>query len=76
MAFDTVGAAICGVAILTAVRRHVVTAKLPPSELAIHHWRRAKQAAKVGRESWRFAVVTLPDAGVRPTTGSTAFVET
>jgi hypothetical protein len=36
-----------------ALQRHVRTSGMPPSELAMHHWRRAKTAAQIGADSWR-----------------------
>jgi|tagenome__1003787_1003787.scaffolds.fasta_scaffold18815342_1 hypothetical protein len=50
------GAAVCSTAIATGLRRHVLDAGLPPSELALHHWRRAKSAAQAGADSWRVQV--------------------
>lgn len=50
------GAAICGTAVATGLRRHVRDAGMPPSELALHHWRRAKSAARAGADTWRVQV--------------------
>jgi hypothetical protein len=47
------GSGLFGAAAVIGLRRHVRGSGLPPSELAVHHWRRAKSAARAGAESWR-----------------------
>jgi hypothetical protein len=47
------GSAFWGAAVVSALRRHVRASGMPPSELAMHHWRRAKTAAQAGAETWR-----------------------
>jgi hypothetical protein len=47
------GSALCGAAAALRLQRHVRASGLPPSELAMHHWRRAKTAAQAGTETWR-----------------------
>jgi hypothetical protein len=47
------GSALFGAAAAIGLGRHVRGAGLPPSELAMHHWRRAKTAARAGADSWR-----------------------
>ena len=46
------GSALCGAAALR-LQRHVRASGMPPSELAMHHWRRAKTAALAGTDAWR-----------------------
>jgi len=50
------GAAVCSTAVAIGLRRHMRDAGLPPSELALHHWRRAKSAAQAGADTWRVQV--------------------
>jgi hypothetical protein len=50
------GAAVCLSAVAAGLRRHVQASELPPSELALHHWRRAKSAVRVGADTWRTQV--------------------
>jgi hypothetical protein len=47
------GGGLLGAAAAIGVQRHVRASGMPPSELAMHHWRRAKTAAQVGAHSWR-----------------------
>jgi hypothetical protein len=47
------GSALCGAAAALRLQRHVRTSGMPPSELAMHHWRRAKTAAQAGTDAWR-----------------------
>jgi hypothetical protein len=47
------GSGLFGAAAAIALQRHVRGSGMPPSELALHHWRRAKTAAQVGANSWR-----------------------
>jgi hypothetical protein len=47
------GSALCGAAAALRLQRHVSDSGMPPSELAMHHWRRAKTAAQVGADAWR-----------------------
>lgn len=54
----TAGAAVCALAGAAAVRGRWVQyqslpSSLPPSELAIHHWKRAKNAGLAGWDTWR-----------------------
>jgi hypothetical protein len=47
------GSALCGAAAVLGLQRHVRASGMPPSELALHHWRRVKTAAQAGANSWR-----------------------
>ena len=47
------GSGLFGAAAVTGLQRHVRSSGMPPSELAMHHWRRAKTAAKAGADTWR-----------------------
>ena len=47
------GSGLLGAAGVIGLRRHVQSSGLPPSEVAMHHWRRVKEAASVGANSWR-----------------------
>jgi hypothetical protein len=47
------GSALCGAAAALRLQHHVRASGMPPSELAMHHWRRVKSAAHVGADSWR-----------------------
>jgi hypothetical protein len=47
------GSGLFGAAAVIGLRRHVRASGMPPSELAMHHWRRAKTAAQTGADSWR-----------------------
>ena len=50
------GTAVSATAVATALRRQVKASGMPPSELAMHHWRRAKSAAQAGSNAWRMQV--------------------
>lgn len=55
------GAAIGLTAAVSSLRQYVRGTGLPPSELAMHHWRRVKTAARAGADSWRGqAPATVP----------------
>ena len=58
------GSALCGAAALR-LQNHVRASGMPPSELAMHHWRRAKTAAQAGTDAWRGQV---PAQGQRQAT--------
>jgi hypothetical protein len=47
------GSALCGAAAALRLQRHVKASGMPPSELAMHHWRRAKTAAQASTDAWR-----------------------
>jgi hypothetical protein len=47
------GSGLFAAAAAIGLQRHVRASGMPPSELAMHHWRRAKTAAQTGAESWR-----------------------
>jgi hypothetical protein len=47
------GSALCGAAAALRLQQHVRASGMPPSELAMHHWRRAKTAALAGTDAWR-----------------------
>jgi hypothetical protein len=47
------GSGLVAAAAAIGLGRHVRGSGLPPSELAMHHWRRAKTAARAGTDSWR-----------------------
>jgi hypothetical protein len=51
------GSALCGAAAALRLQNHVRTSGMPPSELAMHHWRRAKTAAQAGTDAWRGQVL-------------------
>jgi hypothetical protein len=59
------GSALCGAAAALRLQNHVRTSGMPPSELAMHHWRRAKTAAQAGTDAWRGQV---PAQGQRQAT--------
>jgi hypothetical protein len=52
-ALGVAGSGVFAAATVIGLRRHQLATGLPPSKLAIHHWRRAKTAARVGADSWR-----------------------
>jgi hypothetical protein len=47
------GAIVGLAAVVSGLRHHIRTSDMPPSELAMQHWRRAKSAAHAGADSWR-----------------------
>jgi hypothetical protein len=47
------GSALCGAAAALRLQHHVRASGMPPSELAMHHWRRAKTAAQAGAHTWQ-----------------------
>ncbi len=47
------GVAITGTALGAAVRDWAARQEVPPSELARHHWDRAKKATAAGASAWR-----------------------
>jgi hypothetical protein len=51
------GSAACGAAAVLGLQRHVKSSGMPPSELAMHHWRGAKTAAQSGANAWRGEVL-------------------
>ena len=59
------GSALCGAAAALRLQNHVRASGMPPSELAMHHWRRAKTAAQAGTDAWRRQV---PAQGQRQAT--------
>jgi hypothetical protein len=59
------GSALCGAAAALRLQNHVRASGMPPSELAMHHWRRAKTAAQAGTDAWRGQV---PAQGQRQAT--------
>jgi hypothetical protein len=59
------GSALCGTAAALRLQNHVRASGMPPSELAMHHWRRAKTAAQAGTDAWRGQV---PAQGQRQAT--------
>jgi hypothetical protein len=50
------GSAVCVTALVAALRVHVKASELPPTELALHHWRRTKAAGRAGIEVWQYQV--------------------
>jgi hypothetical protein len=52
-ALGVAGSGVFATATVIGLRRYQRATGLPPSELAVHHWRRAKTAARVGADSWR-----------------------
>jgi hypothetical protein len=46
------GAAVAGVAVVTAFRQRVQQMDVPPSELARQHWSAVKHATSAGRDVW------------------------
>jgi hypothetical protein len=52
-ALGVAGSGVFAAATVIGLRRHQRATGLPPTKLAIHHWRRAKTAALVGADSWR-----------------------
>jgi hypothetical protein len=71
--FGIAGATVCFAALMSGVRRHVKSSELPPSELALHHWRRAKLASRAGKDAWTVAVpqqVTRRSTAAAPTAQS------
>src|SRR3954469_40751 len=52
-ALGVAGSAVFAAATVVGLRRHQRATGLPPSELAVHHLRGAKAAARVGADSWR-----------------------
>lgn len=47
------GAAVGLSAVIAGLRHHVKASEMAPSELAMHHWKRAKSAAQAGADAWR-----------------------
>lgn len=47
------GFTVFGLSVVAAARRYVATMETPPSELAKHHWNRARTAALAGAGAWR-----------------------
>ena len=47
------GVAISGTALAAAVRDWAGRQEVPPSELARHHWERARKATAAGASAWR-----------------------
>jgi len=52
-ALGVAGSGVFAAATVIGLRRHQRATGLPPSQLAVHHWRRAKTATRVGADSWR-----------------------
>jgi hypothetical protein len=46
------GAAVAGIAVVTAFRQRVQQMDVPPSELARQHWSAVKHATSAGRDVW------------------------
>jgi hypothetical protein len=46
------GAAVAGIAVVTAFRQRVQQMDVPPSELARQHWSAVKHATTAGRDVW------------------------
>ena len=59
------GSALCGAAAALRLQTQVRASGMPPSELAMHQWRRAKAAAQAGTDAWREQV---PAQGQRQAT--------
>jgi hypothetical protein len=47
------GVAVAGTALAAAMRDWAARQEVPPSELARHHWERAKKATAAGASAWR-----------------------
>jgi hypothetical protein len=61
------GSAVCGAAAVIGLKRHVSSSGMAPSELALHHWQRAKTAASAGASTWRGQVqLPTPRQGQAP----------
>lgn len=54
--FGAAGSAVIVAALTAGLRKHVKSSELPPSELALHHWRRAKLASRAGKDAWSLSV--------------------
>jgi hypothetical protein len=46
------GAAVAGIAVVTAFRQRVQQMDVPPSELARQHWSAVKHATSAGMNTW------------------------
>jgi hypothetical protein len=60
------GFALSSASLAAAARRYVNNMEVPPSELAKHHWARARAATVAGASAWRNGTgaaepVALPD---------------